>query len=202
MEKRISNYEIMRRRMQESFAAYDMDRIAAEWELEQEDGFLLPVFAGRQYRIDKRSGAVSFETQEGIREADFNVSMTLFDILTRKKQPAAGSLLPVSAFSPMYSSGQAYGNLFQREAKQFDHRAEALTAACAKLGGQPYGKGDGGGIFPVFKDLQAAVDFWEPDDEFGPQLNLFCDANALCYMHYETLMYMLLHIVERLRELL
>lgn len=202
MDKRESNYEITKHHMQAKFAAFDMAHIANEWELEQEGGYLLATFVGRQYKIDQTTGAVFYEQDGVLQEADFNVSMTLFDILTRERQHASGTFMSVSSFSNLLSSAAASGGLFNRTARRFDHHDAELSAACERLDGIPYGKGDVGYLIPVFQDLQTAIQFWISDEEFPPTLNLFCDSSTLNYMHYETMMYMLSHILEQLCEML
>lgn len=202
MDKRESNYEIMKRQMQAKFASFDLSEVAKEWELEREDGYLLTTLVGRQYKIDRFTGAVSYEQNGILKEADYNVSMTLFDILTRKRQYAAGEVLPVSSFSALHSATLPFDNLFRGMAQYFDHRDAELSAACERLGGVPFGKGDVAYLLPVFGNLQVAVQFWDSDEEFGPLLNLFCDGNILNFMHYETMMLMLNHVVERLREII
>lgn len=202
MNKRESNYEIMKRQMQEKFAAFNLSHIAKEWELKAENGYLLLTFVGRQYKIDQTTGAVLYEQGGILREADYNVCMTLFDILTRKRQHASGTLMSVNSFSTMHSSTVTSGGLFDRTAQRFDHHDAELSAACERLAGIPYGKGDVGYLIPVFRDLRAAIQFWDSDEEFGPSINLFCDSCTLDYMHYETMMFMLSHILERLCEML
>lgn len=201
MDKRESNYEITKHQMQAKFASFDMAHIANEWGLKQEGRYLLVTFVGRQYKIDQTTGAV-YEQEGVLQEADFNVSMTLFDILTRERQHASGTFMPISSFSTLLSSVAASGGLFNRTAQRFDHHDAELSAACERLGGIPYGKGDVGYLIPVFQDLQTAIQFWNSDEEFPPTLNLFCDSSTLNYMHYETMMYMLSHILEQLCEML
>lgn len=199
MEKR-DNYEIMKRQMQAKFAAIDMARVSAEWELPRIGGALRFTLLGRPYRLDEASGAVLFERDGEAREADYNVSMTVFDVLSRPRQIASGELLPVSAFSTVHSATVSSGSLFDRAARRLDGRDAALSAACTRLGGVAWGKGDVAFKLPVFRDLWAAVSFWDSDEDFGPELNFFCDKNILRFMHFETMMFLLLHLAERLCE--
>lgn len=200
MERRGSNYETMKRQMQAKFAASDLSQAAREWELESEGDCLTLTFAGRPYRIDRATGAV-FSEQDGVlREADYNVSMAIFDILTRKRQHAAGTLMPVNSFFGLHSTTAASGSIFDRAARRFDHHDAELSAACERLGGIPYGKGDVGYVLPVFRDLRVAFQFWDSDEEFGPSLSLFCDGNILRYMHYETMIFMMVHILDQLAD--
>lgn len=200
MEKPESNYEAMKHQMQEKFSSWNLSRIAREWELETENDYLLLTFVGRQYKINRNTGAVFYE-QDGVPlEADYNVSMTLFDILTRERPHASGIFKSSSSFSTVHSAKAPSGSMFDAAAQRFDHRDAELSAACERLGGVKYGKGDVGYIIPVFQDLRVAIQFWDSDEEFGPSLNLLCDGNILSYMHFETMMFLLIHLVERLAE--
>ena len=93
-------------------------------------------------------------------------------------------------------------SFFAPTAKTFEHRCSELAAACENLGGISYGKSDVCYLLPVFRDLSVAVSFWDSDDEFGPQLSFLCDRNILCFMHYETMMFLLCHVADRLKELI
>ena len=199
MEKQ-NNYEIMKHKMQTEFASHDLDAVQKEWELESDGEALALTFLGRPYRIDRRSGAVLWDLNGCVREADYNVSMTLFDILTRPRQQASGEMAPISALSTVHSATVPAGSFFDRTAKRFEHRCEALKAACERLGGIPCGRGDVSYLLPVFRDLLVAVRFWDADEEFGPELSFLCDGNILRFMHFETVMFLLCHVAERLTE--
>ena len=200
MDKRVSNYEITKHMMQEKFASYDLSDICREWELTPTDSGAVLTLLARQYYVDRKSGAVLQEKDGILKEADHNVSMTLFDILTRRRQCASGEMVSVSSLSPMHLSNET--SLFAPTAKTFEHRCSELAAACENLGGISYGKGDVCYLLPVFRDLSVAVSFWDSDDEFGPQLSFLCDRNILCFMHYETMMFLLCHVADRLKELI
>ena len=42
--------------------------------------------------------------------------------------------------------------------------------------------------------------FWESDDEFPASLQILVDKNILDFMHYETLMFAMSHVLRRLKE--
>ena len=44
---------------------------------------------------------------------------------------------------------------------------------------------------PVFEDLELALFFWAGDEEFSPQIRYLWDENALAYIRYETMYYVL-----------
>ena len=202
MEKRQSNYETTKQKMRRAFAAGDMDTAAREWELEPSGGDYRLVFAGREYRLRRTDGAILYDRNGETAEADFNVCMTLYDILTRPRAAAGRELRPISAFSDVQSASVGSGSFFGRARAAFDHHDRELAAACRELGGEPFGKGDVSFAFPVFRDLRAGLRFWSSDEEFGAELTMFCDENVLRFMHFETMMFMMVHLTGRLQELM
>ena len=42
--------------------------------------------------------------------------------------------------------------------------------------------------------------FWESDEEFPASLQIFVDKNILDFMHYETLMFAVTHLLNRLKS--
>lgn len=52
----------------------------------------------------------------------------------------------------------------------------------------------------LFPFLPVIVRFWESDEEFPASLQILTDKNMLDYMHYETVMFALSHLMSRLKE--
>jgi len=200
MEKK-NNYELMKHKAQAEFASHDLDAMREEWQLESAGEALTLIFLGQQYWIDRHSGAVLWNFDGTMREADYNVCMTLYDILTRPCQQASGEMLAISALSSIHSATVPARSFFDQTAKRFEHRCADLSAACKCLGGVPYGRGDVSFLLPIFRDICVAVRFWDSDEEFGPEFSFLCDGNILRFMHYETMMFLLCHVAERLTEL-
>ena len=53
------------------------------------------------------------------------------------------------------------------------------------------------GIFPF---LPAVFQFWYSDEEFPAMLKFMWDENILDYVHYETIYFMMSHVIKRLEE--
>ena len=49
--------------------------------------------------------------------------------------------------------------------------------------------------------LPLALRFWDADEDFSASLQIFTDKNILGYMRYETLMFAVTHVLERLEAL-
>ncbi len=110
-----------------------------------------------------------------------------------------GKYVSIDSFSGLKStSGRS--SIFDSAKLEFDHQETKLAHACEKLGGVPFGKSDVGYKLPVFQQLNVILQFWSSDDEFGPELNLMGDQNTMSFMKYETMMFMLNHLMDRLRK--
>ena len=61
-------------------------------------------------------------------------------------------------------------------------------------------KGDVAYQLELFLFLPVVLRFWESDDEFPASLQVLVDRNILEYMHYETVMFAIGHLLQRVEE--
>ena len=80
-----------------------------------------------------------------------------------------------------------------------NHPGEYRTAL-EKLGARPVKGADIAYVLPVFDDLEMALFFWAGDEEFLPRIRYLWDENALQYIRYETMYYVLGCLRTRLCE--
>ena len=132
-----------------------------------------------------------------------NDSLVLFDILTRgelKEGPnginivrpaAAGSWASVSELGGVIGAGHDRTLRNEPQAARFAGQCDRLASACEALGGVRESKADVGYAIPVFRDLRILFQFWDADDEFPASIKYLFDRNALSFMHYETLWYLM-----------
>ena len=179
--QRESNYEIMKHRMRDVFAQKDLVLAAEKWNLV----------------INAKNGII-LRADDGT-EADYNEAMTLYDILSREPAPAFKKYVSIDSLSSLKSTF-GRNNIFDSIKGTFDHQEPELARACEKLGGVPFGKSDVGYKLPVFQELSVILQFWSSDDEFEPELKFLCDQNIMSFMKYETMMFMLSHLINRLCE--
>ncbi len=52
----------------------------------------------------------------------------------------------------------------------------------------------------LFPFLPMILRFWESDEDFPASLQILVDKNILDYMHYETLMFAISHLLNRLKD--
>lgn len=197
-----NNYETMKLQMRDEFLKYDQAAMIGKFGLRSDDENLYITFFGTEYTVDRRTGDV--RSQRG--EAGYNEAMTIYDVLCWSKPhcKASGRMVNMSSLSTIQggSMKREGDGLFGRYEVEFDQKDAALSAACAKLGGVPEGKGDVAYRIPMFPFLDVMLQYWDSDDEFPASLQPFVDERMTDFMHYETVWFALSHMLERIKELM
>lgn len=188
MTERISNYDIMKKRMEPEFLKYDQAVMIEKFNLKNDENYIYLTLFDREYRVDRKSGVVL----TGEKEADFNAAMTIYDLLCYSKPGCApsGELVNMNSLSTLHSSSVTLGGgIFSKAAEGYAGKSTELERACVKLGGEKYGRGDVAYKIPMFCGVYLGIAFWEADEEFPPSLTLLADKNLLWFMHFETMWY-------------
>ena len=203
MEK-ISNYEITKRRVQGEFVKYDQKKMIEKFSLEHDENFLYIKMIGHLYRIHRECGLVEWlDKKEQWVEGDFDESLTLYDLFCDSKEHchASGDYINLISLSALQSSSKKLGDgLFDGKDKIFDHKDEILCKICEELGGTKAGKGDVAYEIPVFDFVKCRIQFWNSDEDFEAQLQIFMDKNILQFIRYETVWYVVTTLMKRLTE--
>ncbi|MDC7288452.1 DUF3786 domain-containing protein [Blautia schinkii] len=200
-----SNYEKMKNSMADVFLHYDQESMIQKFGLAHDENYLYISFVGREYRIDRADGQVSwskdsFQTEE---TAGYNEVMTIYDVLcySRENCHLANEWVNISSLSAVKGGSLAKeGDFFHNAGSCFDGKTAALACACKKLQGRKLMRGDVAYELDLFPFLPVCLRFWESDDEFSASLQILTDKNILDYMHYETLMFAITHLLHRLKE--
>ena len=203
--KTVSNYEEMKNRMALSFLQYDQDVLIRKYALAADEEFLYLRFVSREYRLSRRTGQVEgsdngFQT---VFPADYNEAMSIYDVLCYPQDAprASEKLVSLSSLSKIQSGSLSRkGGFFQSAADLFDRDVPALRRACEALGGTALEGGDAAFELALFPFLPVVLRFWRSDEEFPASLQFLLPENMLSFMHYETMMFALSHVVERLRQ--
>lgn len=192
--------------MKLEFLKYDQWKMLQKFGLAADDNFIYIPLLGRAHRIDRSTGTVEWSDDDFMtcREADYNVSMTIFDVLCKSTPDCtcSGHFRNVHSLGKQLHSSAPGGSLFQPFANRFSSRPDELHKACRALGGSPYTSGDIAYVLPLFDFLPVIFQFWLADDEFDASLNFLWDENTLDFMHFETTFFAAGHILERLRNLI
>lgn len=202
MENRRSNYDITRDRVEGEFPQCDQEAVIEKFRLSHDGDYLYLRFVARDYRISRKTGRV--ERLPEASHAGFNEVMTIYDVLCGSKPGArlSGEFVRVNDLDGVTKTTYMGGNLFNGSARAFNHRTEALRAACEQLGGTPGTVGDVSFTIPLFDFFPVTLQFWDGDEEFDPVLKIMWDRKTLDFMRYETTYYAADHLLERLREIM
>lgn len=202
------NYLKMEQQARDLFLKVDQLAMIDTWELEADDSFIYPVYFGKKIRIDRKTAEISAMPGDAdssctthSARGTVNDSLILFDILSRTgKAPAAsGQWASVSMLGGHIGAGHDRTLRHEPQAAYFAGQTEKLAMACRAAGGEPFSKADVGYAVPVFRDLKILFQFWDADDEFPASIKYLFDSNALQFMHYETLWYVMNSLYSRIR---
>lgn len=197
-----SNYEKMAAGARALFLQKDQAAMIARWGLTHDDAALYLTYFGERMRLDRATGVLTSLEPEGVYHSPdhVNETMAIFDLLAYPtvRPHASGRWASISTLGGIIGAGHDRTLSHEGTAARFSGRMDALKAACERLGGKPLGKADVGYAIPVFEDFGIWFQFWEGDDEFPANIKYLFDENALQFMHYETLWYVMNSLAERL----
>lgn len=200
----LSNYEIMRNQMRAEFVKYDQEKMIRKFHLDFDESYLYLDFVCRNYRIDRKKGIVewSMDGFNSAAEADYNESMTIYDLLCYSREDCrlAGKFCPLHQVKGTPKTMRIESGMFQKAADRFQGRIRQLEYACGVLGKPVEMIGDVAAVLWAFPFLPVTFQYWEGDDEFSPRLKFMYDENILDYMHFETVYFMTAHILKRMEE--
>ncbi len=196
----VSNYDLMRNSSQSLFLSYDIAPMVEKYALLQDADFTYITFLSEDFRISRRTGKVERLSGNAPEQATFEESMTIYDVLCYAKIDAAlcGEFSSVMQLEGVAKSANPGGDMFQKYARRFAGRKEALRKACEALGGIPYPIGEVAYQIPLFDFLPVVLQFWDADEDFEAQLIVKWDNHALRFMHFETTFYATGSLLQRL----
>lgn len=200
----MSNYEKMKDCVADVFLKYNQEEIIQTFSLEHDENYIYIQFIGRKYRIERLTGVICwsedfFQTEE---KAGYNETMTIYDVLCCSKRNChpANEWVNISSLSTIQSGTLKERNdFFQNVGEYFDGKIKALSYACEVLHGERVEKGDVAYKLNLFPFLSIILRFWESDEDFPATMQILVDKNILDYMHYETLMFAITHMIERIK---
>lgn len=201
----LSNYENMKNKMAYVFSQYDQETMIRKFALDHDEHYLYISSLERRYRIDRQNGQVTWSADLFLTEekADYNEAMTIYDVLCYPKEDhhLAHEWVNIGSLSSIQNGSLEKGSdHFQNAGKIFEGKTGAFIHACEKLGGEKVEKGDAAYRLYLFPFLPMILRFWDADEDFPASLQILVDKDILTYMHYETLMFAISHLLHRLKS--
>ena len=199
------NHRKMVSKAAEIFLSYDLDVLAEKLNLRKDDTYLYIEMLSRSYRV-RRSDALVEWSCDGFKTASpagFSESMTIYDFIAYSKPgaKASGDYTKINNLADTLTGSYYAGKgMVDAMAKEFEGRTDELARGCEAIGGTPYGRGDISYLIPVWRDLCFVLSFWDADEEFPPQLNVFADSAMRDFLHYETIWYLEGHMMDMIRS--
>lgn len=154
------------------------------------DGVIEMSFLGRRYNITIHGA----EPADGLPVDALILCVLLYYILSK------GSGEPKYAFSPLFRlsglhDGQSNARSLTNKQLTNTYGAdyEAFKEAAVKVGGKPSdetGKGYHSWIFTLFPKMLAKIDFYESDEEFPADVQVFLDEASTRFMDFECIAFL------------
>ena len=193
----MANFDMLAARGAAIFLRYDQAEMIRRFGLQADEEKIYVNFIGERLQLDRAGGAV---TGADGRAAGPAATLTVYDMLCRDTPPCglAGSWRTTNMLPGAGQSNPDDTKLHRGWAQRLERNPEALRRAGAKLGGEPFPIGDAAFVLPVFDWFPVVFQLWCGDEEFPPSMRFLWDANALRYLRYETLYYVMGEVLERL----
>ncbi len=201
--ERKNNYDRAAREAETLFLQYDQQSLLRSFGLESDESYLYVDFVSRGYRINRRTGVM--ERRETApthrwRRAEFAEVLSIFDCLCYSGNPPVPTGTWKLTGSLRREANGPSELLDRNRAGKLAKDLSKTAAACLALGGKKIPGGDLCYELPIFAGFSTRLQLWLPDDEFPAQVQFFWDGNALQFVHYETIFYMMDHVLNRLEE--
>ena len=183
---------------QRLFLNWDQQEMLRRYHLESDEGYLYLRYLGQRHRIDRNTAVV--ENLDARKTADCAASLSIFDYLCRDNvlPGMSGRWRAVNALKHAGQSSPNAAELHKRHAIRMQDHIPALKQALQELALAPFPQGDAACTFEVFPGFYAVFQFWEGDEEFPPSVRFLWDDNALSYLRFETLFYVMGGFLERI----
>lgn len=200
-----NNYEITLLEARKLFLCFPQEKMIEKLSLRHDDDYIYIEMLDQLHRIDRNTGVVEWLDEKNVpHEADFNASLSIYDILCYSQPNAAltGQYAPINSVANNYHTGNLGGSIFDACAPVFSDHSDLLEKALIALGGVKEGKGDIAYRINMFPFLPVQIQFWEADEDFPASLQIHWDLNTLQFLRYETSYYATGHLLRRLRRLI
>lgn len=136
-------------------------------------------------------------------ELFFNEAMTIYHHLAYTvdyPRSPAGRLVPTNTLEGGASANDRRPDpLLTPFSARFSGKTEELAMACEHLQGIKLSQGDVAYEFQPLPQVAVRVIFWDADEDFPAQVQVLADANAVDYMHRETIGCIVSDLLERIQ---
>lgn len=192
------------------FTRYPQEEMIRKFRLQADKDFIYLPILNQICRISRSDGCIALrpaalENECWTESGDYNLVMTVYDVLCCSQPFPTLSHQWVPLFDLQVTMSSPSADRFtQKYADAFAGKLQQLQQVCRTIGGRPLtvlAGADLGWEFDLFPFFPVQLRYWEPDEEFPPQLKLLWDKNTLSFLHFETVyyaMHVLLHAIAKL----
>ena len=173
-------------------------------ELKADQNFTYITYFGIEYRLNRENGILEKKEDDCWSEDLFmNEALVLYHALGDTKEifGRQGSKVPEGNLDPVsIRHSDRIDPLLKAFSANLSGQLSALEKRCKQLGGEKLDKGDCAYRFYPFRQIPIDLVFWEADDEFPAQTNVYVDEFCTDYMHFEAVGCMVADLLQKLEQ--
>ena len=200
-----TDFEIPCEQWRTRFTAYDPQRVAGILNLAYDETYLYLSYLKDNYRLCLEQGILE-KKQDSIwtDQVYFNEAMSIYHLLHYVKDIPlhSGIWIPNENLDTRRGSRRVNDILLQSFSAKFTGKCKELKSACETLSGKPLSKGDAAYEFEVFEQIHVQLVFWDKDEDFEAQTQIFVDSCVTDYVHIETTGCIVSDLLEKLEQCL
>lgn len=208
--KKHSNYERFTESGRKLFQGFDQEKIIRHYHLDADDSMISFRYLSFPARILRHTCEVQIDSpcpsmisseaaspsETGYRKASPGIAMTVYEMLTYSldgEMPIpSGEWASVSRLGGIIGAYHATSLVSNSDKSLFAGKSDALRKACLAIHGTPApGNADVSFILPVFDNFPVWFQFWDGDEEFPVNYQFLLPQNALQFIRYETVWYLI-----------
>lgn len=197
------NFEVQCEQWRTLFSEFNPERVSKILHLNYDTEYLYLTYFGELYRLCLDNGILEKETQDDwTSQLYFNETMSIYHLLHYVKDIPilSGTWVLNEHLDERRKSGKVNDILLDSFAVKFSDKSEILKVCCEKMHGIAIHKGDVGYEFEVYPEVKLRMIFWDQDEDFPAQVQIFVDSRITDYVHIETTGCMISDLLERIEK--
>lgn len=195
------NFEVQCEQWRTLFSNYNPERVSRILQLNYNEDYLFLTYFGNAFRLNLKSGVIEKKIEESWNDQlYFNETMSIYHLLHYVKNVPvlSGTWVLNEHLDERRKSGKVNDILLDSFSSKFSGKCNLLNEFCQRMNGTNINKGDVGFEFEAFPEVKLRLVFWDKDEDFPAQTQIFVDSRITDYVHVETTGCMVSDLLERL----
>lgn len=197
------NFEVQCEQWRNLYTGFDPVRVAGILNLTYNCDYVYVSYYRQAYRLCLSDGVLEKQTgDEWTDQLYFNETMSVYHLLhyVKDNPGVSGIWIPNENLDARRRS-KINDILLESFSAKFSGKCDELTKACKAIHGTVCEKGDVSFEFEVFPQVKIRMVFWDRDEDFPAQTQIFVDSQITDFVHVETTGCMVSDLLEKLETI-